>query len=204
MKKFQVLLKNGNHFNIDFSPGDIIIDCGANIGNVSAPFANAGATVIAYEPNIHAYSELKNRFASYKNVACFQKGVSNIDTEAKLFLHESCETDQVKYSTGCSIISQKNNINVNNSIDIELVDLSRIIKQINNSYSRGVHILKIDIEGAECDVIEKLMDEDLLRDIPYVFVETHEKKIPFLAEKTKKMIARAQELGLNNINFNWI
>jgi len=204
MKKVQVSLKNGEQLQINFSPGDIMIDCGANIGDVSAPFATQGATIIAYEPNAHAFSKLKNRFANYKNVICFQAGVSNKDTKTKLFLHENSELDPLKYSTGCSIISQKNNVNTNNSVDIELVDLSRIIKKINNSNSKGVHILKIDIEGAECDLIEKLMDEDLLRDIPYVFVETHEKKIPSLVEKTKSMISRAQELKLNNINFNWI
>jgi len=69
---------------------------------------------------------------------------------------------------------------------------------------KNIHILKIDIEGAECELLERLMDEDLLADIPYVFVETHEKKIPSLRLPTQKMIERAKNLKLDNINFNWI
>jgi FkbM family methyltransferase len=203
-KTVRRIIKNGEHVQIDFSPGDLVIDCGANVGDISALFAVHGAAVIAYEPNIYAYKHLQNRFLNYKNVTCFQAGVYTEDSTKKLFLHENSKQNPLKYSTGCSIIEQKNNVDTNNSIDIKLVDLSRIIKQINNSYSKGVHVLKIDIEGAECDLIEKLMDEGLLRDIPYVFVETHEQKIPFLLEKTKKMLRRAQDLDLNNINFNWI
>ena len=55
MSAIKVSLKNGEYLNINFSPGDIMIDCGANIGDVSAPFAALGATILAYEPNQHAY-----------------------------------------------------------------------------------------------------------------------------------------------------
>lgn len=204
MNTIKVSLKDGKYLNINFSPGDIMIDCGANIGEVSAPFAALGVTILAYEPNQHAFSKLLNRFQNYRNVKCFNSAVSYKDGKAKLFLHENADKDPLKYSTGSSLVAEKQNVNSEDYIETEIVDLARVIKKIKKTINKNVHILKIDIEGAECDLMEKLMDEDLLRDIPYVFVETHEKKIPSLIEKTKNMVARAEKLELDNVNFNWI
>ena len=119
-------------------------------------------------------------------------------------MHESANVDPLKYSTGSSLIVDKENINPEDYIETEMVDLAKVIRRIKKVFKKNVHILKIDIEGAECDLMERLMDEDLLKDIPYVFVETHEEKIPSLRDKTKKMIDRAKKLELYNINFNWI
>ena len=204
MSVIKVSLKNGEYLNIDFSPGDIMIDCGANVGDVSAPFAVMGATILAYEPNQKAYQKLSERFKDYKNVKCLNSAVSFKDGKAKLFLHESANVDPLKYSTGSSLIIDKENINPEDYIETEMVDLAKVIRRIKKVFKKNVHILKIDIEGAECDLMERLMDEDLLKDIPYVFVETHEKKIPSLRDKTKKMIDKAKKLELYNINFNWI
>ena len=204
MSAIKVSIKNGEYLNINFSPGDIMIDCGANIGDVSAPFAAMGATILAYEPNQHAYQKLSERFKNSKNVKCLNSAVSFEDGKAKLFLHESADEDPLKYSTGSSLVVGKENVNSEDYIETELVDLAKVIKKIKKVFKKNVHILKIDIEGAECDLMERLMDEDLLRDIPYVFVETHEEKIPSLRDKTKKMIDRAKKLELYNINFNWI
>jgi FkbM family methyltransferase len=204
MNTVKVRLKNGEHLNVDFSPGDIMIDCGANIGEVSVPFALMGVTVLAYEPNMHAFEKLSDRFKDYRNVKCFNSAVSYKDGKAKLFLHENANVDPLKYSTGSSLVVEKQNVNSDDYIETNTIDLARVIKKIRKAVNKNVHILKIDIEGAECDLMERLMDEDLLRDIPYIFVETHEKKIPSLVEKTRNMIDRAKKLELDNINFNWI
>jgi FkbM family methyltransferase len=181
-----------------------MIDCGSNIGDVTAPFAARGATVLAYEPNSYAFEKLSSRFKNDKNVRCINSAVSSRDGEAKLFLHEDSRQDPVKYSTGSSLVSEKQNVNSDDYTEIEIVDLSKVIKKIKEVFKKDIHILKIDIEGSECELMEKLMDEELLIGIPYVFVETHEKKIPSLKDATTNMIERAEKLKLNNINFNWI
>lgn len=204
METVKIRLKDNKHLNINFSSGDIMIDCGANIGEVLAPFAIMGATVLAYEPNIYAFEKLSERFKDNKNVRCINSAVSSRDGTAKLFLHESSGQDPLKYSTGSSLVSEKQNVDSNDYVEVEIVDLSKVIKKIKEIFKKNIHILKIDIEGAECELLERLMDEDLLADIPYVFVETHEKKIPSLRLPTQKMIERAKNLKLDNINFNWI
>jgi len=187
---------------IEINFGDIVIDCGANIGDVTNYFQNRGAKVIAFEPNEYAYNVLQERFKNNPKVTCVQKGVagSNNTGKGKLFLHEEAGKDQVMYSTGSSIVSDKNNVNTENYLLIELIDLCKFIKILN----KPVKILKIDIEGAEIDLLNSLIDEGIAQEIPYIFVETHEKKVPSLVEPTEKLKQRIKDEKLFNINLNWI
>ena len=47
------------------APGDIAIDCGANVGDVSAPMASRGAQVYAFEPNIKAASKIIGKLPNF-------------------------------------------------------------------------------------------------------------------------------------------
>jgi len=198
----QLILKNGERFDLDIKAGDYVIDCGANVGDIANIFQSSGATVIAFEPNTHAYEILQTRFASNPRVKCVQKGVSGIKSAGikKLFLHEKAEEDHVTYSTGSSILEGKNNVNKDNFINVEMVNLCEFLKL----FKKEIKILKIDIEGAEVELLNDLMNEGLARNIPYIFVETHEEKIPELRERTEELKKRIKTENYNNINLNWI
>ena len=42
-------------------PGDLVLDCGANVGAVTGPLAETGATVHAFEPDPFAFEKLKKK-----------------------------------------------------------------------------------------------------------------------------------------------
>jgi len=200
--KHKVRLKDNTYFNIDIETGDYIIDCGANVGNITEYFQSLGAIVIAFEPNKFAFDILQERFKNNKRVKCVQKGVSGKKGTGtkKLFLHERAKENQILWSTGSSIIKDKGNVNEHDYIDVEMVDLCAFLKFL----KREVKVLKIDIEGAEVELLNDLMDEGLLRKIPYIFVETHEEKAPSLYDTTKKLKQRIKDENYSNINLNWI
>ena len=200
--KQQIKLKNGVYFDINIKIGDCVIDCGANVGDVADYFQSFGANVIAFEPNSFAFEILQKRFINNNKVKCIQKGVSGKKSSGikKLFLHERAKEDQVLWSVGSSIIEDKGNINAHEFIDIELIDLCAFLK----FFKRKVKVLKIDIEGAEVELLNDLMDEDLIRNIPYIFVETHEEKVPSLREPIEKLKQRIKNENYSNINLNWI
>src|SRR4051794_32403355 len=65
-------------------PGDILVDCGANVGDVTSSFARTGATVYAFEPDPLCFSVLSKRFSLTPNVTCFHKGVMDRNCEMVL------------------------------------------------------------------------------------------------------------------------
>ena len=198
----QIKLKDGVYFDIDIEVGDCALDCGANVGYISEIFQSYGMNVIAFEPNEHAYRILKKRFQDNKRVRCIQKGVSGKKNSGmqKLYMHERANEDQIMWSVGSSIIKDKCNVNEGEHTAVEMVNLCKFLK----IFKRKIKILKIDIEGAEIELLNDLMDENLLRDIPYIFVETHEEKIPSLREATEKLKFRIEKENYSNINLNWI
>tara|TARA_R100000808_G_C2155395_1_gene167789 strand:+ start:15254 stop:15868 length:615 start_codon:yes stop_codon:yes gene_type:complete len=204
MSVLQVKLKDNSLVDVIINSGDIVIDCGANIGDITNLFINHGAIVLAYEPNDRAFDVLSNRFKNNRNVRCFKAAVSSSDGVSKLYMHQKSPEDPLKYSTGSSLVSEKSNVNIDDYVEVKTIDLNRIIQKIKNKFKKNIQVLKIDIEGAECDLLEHLLDNGALHDIPYVFVETHEKKIPSLRPATEEIKRRVQEENLKNINFKWI
>jgi FkbM family methyltransferase len=79
---------------VNLEPSDIAIDCGANIGNITALLCRSGATVYAFEPNPFAFKELQKRFLGNPNVHCFQKGVLDENGMTHLYLHELSDQDK--------------------------------------------------------------------------------------------------------------
>ncbi len=194
--------KNNNTIHVDMKPGDYVIDCGANVGNVTNMFLSHGANVIAFEPNPHAFNALNDRFKNTSRVRCINKGVGSKKDRGmkKLFFHQNANENQLVYSTGCSIVAEKNNVNKDDYTEVEIVELCKFLKLFN----KKIKVLKIDIEGAEVELLNDLLDSGLIKDIPYVFVETHEEKIPSIKEKTEQLKKRIIKENHTNVNLNWI
>jgi FkbM family methyltransferase len=184
----------------NMGPEDIAIDCGANVGNVTAKIAKTGATVYAFEPNPYAYRVLRQRFHGILNVHCINKGVLDREGKVRLYLHENADADQVHWSTGSSLLDFKGNVNPETSVEIDVLDLARFIADL----GRFIALVKIDVEGVECRIVNRLIDTGLIERVGLLVVETHENKIPELTEPTEKLRRRIAKEGLENIRLDWI
>jgi hypothetical protein len=60
---------------LSVSPSDTLVDCGANVGQVTSQFARTGANVYAFEPNPICYRTLQERFKFVRNVTIYHSGV---------------------------------------------------------------------------------------------------------------------------------
>jgi FkbM family methyltransferase len=158
-----------------------------------------GIEVHAFEPNPFAFAILQDRFKDNPNVHCYQKGVYTRNSSMKLYLHESAQQDQVVWSVGSSLLSFKGNVNVDDYVEVAVIDFAEFLR----SLKRPAGLVKMDVEGVECDILNYLIDCELISNIGVVVVETHEKKVPELVEKTQKLKQRVKELGINNIRFDW-
>lgn len=181
--------------------GSLVLDCGANCGDISLLFARRGATVVAFEPDPVAFSVLQSRLASYDNVTCLQKGVAGEGGKANMYFHRSRgDSESRAYTVSSSIIREKKNIDNTQSTVIDLVDLDQYI----DTLGRPVDVLKMDIEGAEIELLNKMIASGAARKVRLMLVETHETKIPGHEEKVQQLKELIRKEGLTNIKLNWV
>lgn len=82
---------------------------------------------------------------------------------------------------------------------MEQIDLVSFIDRL----QRPVALLKMDIEGAEVTVLERLLDTGCIARVGHVFVETHEKRIPELAPRMQALRDRIAADDIKTINLDW-
>ena len=152
----EILKKEIYSFNTNV-PSPYIIDCGANVG-VSVLFFKTkypNAEVIAFEPDKFVYSVLQENVKnfSFQNVTLFNSGVWK--SEGKInFLSKGDDSGK--------ILKEKNPLD--DTTEIEVVRLRTYL-------NRPVQLLKIDIEGAEYEVLQDI--SDLLVNVERIFIEYH-------------------------------
>jgi len=176
------------------------IDCGANVGNVTEKLLKDCDEVYAFEPNPYAFEKLKQRFLFNPNVTCYNKAVSEKNHNVKLYFHKNSDKNEVRWSTGSSLLEFKGNILKDKYTEVEAVDLCEFINELDSE----VEVLKIDVEGVEYEILHKLIDTGLIYKIKTVHVELHAKKIPELQDKQDSITQRIKELNLTHINTDWI
>lgn len=184
----------------ELNTNSIALDLGANVGRITQQMADSGATVYAFEPNPFAFAKLQERFKESPNVHCFQKAVLDTETIIPLYFHEFSDQDEITWSVGSSLLDFKGNVLKEKKVDVETVDLAQFIL----SLGKPIDLIKMDIEGVECKVINHLIDTGVINLVKLMLVETHDHKIPELKAETDTLRKRIQDLGLQEkINLNW-
>jgi FkbM family methyltransferase len=185
----------------DINGDSLVIDCGANVGDISALFHARGATVIAFEPDPLAYGMLTRRFAGMPRIECLNKAVSDRNGKAEFFLHKDRQdNDDAAFTVSSTLVREKKNVDAQHALEVEVVDLSAFIAGL----GRKVDVLKLDVEGEEIAILNHMILEGTWRNVGLMLVETHETKIPGhdrAVAALKDTIAREQ---ITNIKLNWI
>lgn len=178
--------------------GEVAIDCGANVGKVTKKMAKPGIIVYAFEPDPNAFKALQAKFKEETNVTCFNKAVSDHSGSAKIYFTDKYNENPEKWSTGSTLSADKPNVDKTNFAICEVVDLAEFIQNL----GKPIGLLKMDIEGEEIKVLNKLIDLGLTKEIRKIVVETHE-RFPTLTEPTRELKERIRELKLKNIDLDW-
>jgi FkbM family methyltransferase len=180
--------------------GDIFIDCGASYGQETPVIAAKGVEVYAFEPNPYPFKVLEEKCKDYPNVHLYNAAVLDRNDKLKLYFHENSDENEVLWSVGSSLKSSKSNVRKDKFFEVDVIDLSEFITDL----KKRVRVLKIDVEGAECEIINKLIDTGLHKHIDFILAETHEKQIPEIKNDVEKLKKRIKDLKITNIDLNWI
>lgn len=179
---------------------DLVLDCGANVGDITKKFADTGARVYAFEPDPVAFRILQNRFKNTANVTLINKGVWDRNTHLSLYTHKDGNEDEAAYTVSSSIIGHKVNIDAAKSHTIEVIDLTEFIEGL----GRRVSTIKLDVEGAETEILKKVIQKETYRLFDAMYVETHETKIPGQKAELDGIRTDLKQKKINNIKLNWL
>jgi FkbM family methyltransferase len=180
-------------------PGDLAIDCGANVGHVTALLAKQGADVVAFEPNPNAFVLLAERFARNPRVDCRPQAASTRAGTARLYLHVDATEDPVKWSVGSSLLGAKPNVDEHSWVDVETIDLDEFVMAL----GRPVKLLKLDVEGSEIEILDRLISSGRLDEIDHVLVEMHDTRIPGLEQAGADLRKRLAAPRFAHVQLDW-
>lgn len=185
---------------ITISPGDTIVDCGANVGDLTSRFAATPATVIAFEASPIVFRILSRRFAGHPRVKCFNQGVWDEACKLKFSLPAiRGSSDEIDVSEGSSFLESKHVIG--EQVEIDCIDLVQWLVE----YPTKIRLLKMDIEGAECRVIEAMLARGIFNKIDFMVVETHEIQMPNLTDRTLHIKQQLVDQGLTDrVRLDWV
>ncbi|MAC61469.1 MAG: hypothetical protein CMN37_06235 [SAR116 cluster bacterium] len=179
--------------------GSLVIDAGANIGEFTKLFLDKGFKVHAFEPDTIALKELKKKCETSKELKLYEAAVGLKNERQKLYRYRKFDESNPYSTQGSSLLNYRSGKN-KPFIEIKVIDFIGYLKQQTVSIS----LLKMDIEGIEIDILNKIIDEDLHKKIKFIFVETHERFSHSLGVETAKLKLRIKKLKIRNINLDWV
>ncbi|MDG4883924.1 FkbM family methyltransferase [Mesorhizobium sp. WSM4884] len=174
----------------------LFIDLGANVGDVTRHALSYGMRVIAFEPDPTALEILRDRFGSDERVTIIPKAVGGSARTA--ILHQRPDTQNVRMTEWSSLFEVPEHAN-GRAVEVEVIDLVPFLKGLEEPIS----VIKMDIEGAEAECIEAMLDDGIYRSIGHVLVETHERLSQDLADRIAALRDRIGRGGIKNIDLGW-
>ncbi len=185
-------------------PGDVVIDCGANLGAVSGPLADTGATVHAFEPDPYTFGRLSEALAGRPNVVLHNAAVGAKAGTLQLMRDADWEKDPDGASVRSTLIGGGRRIDADSGIDVEVIDFPALLKALIKKHKK-IAFLKMDIEGAELDVLEAMEGQGLFDKITLTVAETHEKKFKHLRPRFAALRATVgAKYPITKVNLDWI
>lgn len=184
--------------------GDLALDCGANLGVVTQVLAETEADVMAFEPDPWAFSQLEAKFGGHPRVTLVNAAVGATAGTVKLMRAENFGDNPEGASVKSTILDGGRAIDAGNAVEVELVDFLALVEA--KVAERGeLAFVKMDIEGAELEILEEMDRRGLFRDVRCLVAETHERKFKELRPRFQALRARvAEAYPVSKVNLDWI
>jgi FkbM family methyltransferase len=187
-------VRNSRRFFADYDieryakPGDVVLDIGANVGDVSSHLIRLGFTVHAYEPDPRCAEFLRRRF-------------SRIDKH-RIQLHEIAVSDH----NGATVLYFGRKTTESSSI---IEDIPSTLKTVGHEVevcsivgvldSCGfVSLIMMDIEGAEYGVLNEMLKPENYDKFGLCVAETHANKMPDLESQHQEVVKLIDQYGLGD------
>lgn len=185
-------------------PGDVAVDCGANRGDVTALLAASGAVVHAFEPDPYNIEKLTERFVGMTNVHLHAAAVGTAAGSIRLMRAANWDANPDLASVKSTVVAGGQNIAEGAGIEVALIDFPAFLRGLVAAHGR-VAFVKMDIEGAELDLLSAMLEARLFDAIQLTVAETHERKFKDLRPRFAALReAVAAAYPPTRVNLDWI
>jgi FkbM family methyltransferase len=176
----------------------VCLDLGANVGSVTLRLAATGATVHAFEPDPWAFARLSAATEALANVVRHAAAVSDREGAALLHRYRAFARNPARGSAGSSIMGDART-HGGETVAVPCVDLVAFLRDL----GRPVALVKMDVEGAEVPILERLLDAPERKLIGALFVETHGGMYPGQLRRLARLRRRAAALERPFVCLDW-
>lgn len=181
-------------------PGDVCLDLGANVGEVTVQLAATGALVHAFEPDPLAWGVLVQNLGHLPNVRLHNAAVAADPGTYRLQRPARFAEDPLQWTTSSRIVPEgSDGFNDPQGIDVEVRAFSDIVAGIGSR----VALVKMDIEGSEFAILRRIFADPGSFNIDAIFCETHERHGHASVAEVVMMRAAAARLDRPAINLYW-
>lgn len=185
-------------------PGDVAVDCGANRGDITAALADTGATVHAFEPDPFNLDKLRARFDGAGNVRLHPVAVGIAAGSVRLMRASNWDDNPDQASVKSTVVVGGHRIDDAGGIDVDCIDFPAFLRDLVATHGQ-IAFVKLDIEGAELDLLEAMQRDRLFDRIRLTVAETHERKFKDLRPRfaaLREMLAA--DWPTTRVNLDWI
>ena len=176
----------------------ICVDLGANIGSVTRRLAETGAIVHSFEPDPWTYKQLETNTHDLANVQLYNAAVAAQDGEITMYRPPGFDERPGAHSVAVSMYNSYREGDVT-SVNVACINFCRFVSEL----EADVDLVKIDIEGAEVELLEALLESEAAKKIKNIFVETHYNIFPDQIGRVAELKRRYANLDSPHVNFNW-
>ena len=149
----------------------IVIDIGANYGEVEKVLSPIGCKVYAFEPHPVFFSMLKKNYADNDNVILSNFAIWKTNEKKTFYFKRSASA----LNGGATLMSEKTNItDLNLNVEVTCLDVSELVASI----GKPIDVLKMDVEGAEYEILQRLYESGAYKNIKSIYFEDHSRKMP--------------------------
>jgi FkbM family methyltransferase len=187
----ELLSKERKFYKSFISPGDLVFDIGANVGQKTHVFLSLGAKVIAAEPNPSCAEKIREKFQSHiRNgnliVECLAVGKESGEIQLQTFEGHSDissgSLDFIRHAESAGLVPTR-------VIMVPVITADDLIQK-----HGAPDFVKIDVEGMDFDVLAGLSRAPKALSFEYNMRDS-------LWEAAEKCFNQVERLGLSSFNF---
>lgn len=174
-------------FDYDLNENSVIIDLGAYLGDFSHQMVSMfNPYIYTFEPVDRFYQIIKKDFAHNPKVKVSNLAMSNVTGEQSI-----------------SVIGVKSSLHLEEGDKKELINTKDVKAFIEQNNLEEVDLMKINIEGGEYEVLERLIDTGFIKRIKNMQIQFH-KVAKDSVERRDKIIKELEKTHENTFSYYFI